>query len=367
MKLVELSDAYLPAFRQFAREIGGEATPLPTAFGYYGPAEGLEVRQNLLVDERDGAPRVLAAAIVKTQDYVLAGAPVRVSSITYPISLGIVEPRYAAVGMMLMRHILASHPLNYLLGMGPPDVNKTAKLCQALGWQLHPQPYAFMPRRLVPLARKQLGSRPAFGAALSAVQLTGAPMVAQALMKARLGNPGEVSPKEVPAFGPEHDAWWSAFAPSLGFGLSRNAAQLNALAPGAVPAFRRLVFMRGGRQVGFAVLLIPEPHEARAALGANVATVVDFAADEQLLPNAAAALGRWLWKGKIDAALTNTTHQATLDALTGQAGFRMRDTYSYLALAPALAKMLSSRGIDVGQTMISRIDGDGPIGLGVTF
>ena len=323
------------------------------------------MRRHLLIDDGVDPPAVIAAVTTKEQGYVLAGETVRVAVATYPISLGIAEPRYAMAGMLIFRKLLEVCPLNFLLGMGPPQTNTTAKLCLMLGWRLNPVPYLFMPRRIAPLAAKQLARRPALASAMRMAGSLGLFAPVEAILHARARCPaGKIDIVRVAAFDAEFDAWWLAYSKAIGFGLVRNSREMNALFPGTINAFERLVFRRNSQVVGFAVLLIPKPEDAQRVMGANVVTLVELCAHAVDLPDAAAALAQRLWRQRLDAVIVNHSHGPTVDALKA-AGFQPRTTNMYLAVSPALQARLDAAGIGLAQMVISRADGEGPTGLGV--
>jgi hypothetical protein len=131
-------------------------------------------------------------------------------------------------------------------------------------------------------------------------------------------------------------------------------------------AFERLLFRRDGTVVGFAVLLVPKPEDVKISMGANIVTLVDFCTFTGDLPETAAALTQWLWGQDLDAVIFNHSHGPTLDVLKAT-GFRPRATNMYLATSPLLQEQLDADGIGLDQMIVSRADGDGPIGLGVNL
>jgi hypothetical protein len=269
-------------------------------------------------------------------------------------------------GILIFRKLLESYPLN-ILGTGPPGTNTVAKLCLTLGWRLSPVPYLFMPRRIAPLVAKQLATRPTFATIVRMTGRLGFLVPFEAMLRGRYWRPGmKPDIDRVPEFDIELDEWWSTYSEEIGFGLVRNSRQMNVMFPTTIDAFERLVFRRRGRIVGFAVLLIPKPEDAVRAIGANVVTLVEFCALSTHLENAAAALAQRLWRQRLDAVIVNHSHSKTVEALK-TAGFMLRSTNMYLAVSPALQARLDAAGVGLSEMVITRADGDGPIGLGVDF
>ena len=351
-------------YLRFASKVGRASLARP--FSYYRPLDGTVVRRHILIDDGVDPPEVIGGVSIKVQDYVLAGKGVRVAVATYPIALGIAEPRYSMAGILIFRKLLESYPLN-ILGTGPPETNTVGKLCLMLGWRLSPVPYLFMPRRIAPLVAKQLAPRPTFAAIARMAGRLGFLVPFEAILRGRSRRPGmKFDIDRVPEFDIELDEWWSTYSEEIGFGLVRNSRQMNAMFPTTIDAFERLVFRRSGRIVGFAVLLIPKPEDSVRAMGANIVTLVEFCALNAHLKDAAAAMAQRFWRQRLDAVIVNHSHGKAVEALK-HAGFVLRSTNMYLAVSPALQARLDAAGVGLSDMLITRADGDGPIGLGVDF
>lgn len=364
MRFVEHDKAHETMYLRFASKVGRASLARP--FSYYGASDATVVRRHILIDDGVDPPAVIGAVSIKVQDYVLAGKGIRVAVATYPIGLGIAEPKYAMTGILIFRKLLESYPLN-ILGTGPPETNTVAKLCLMLGWRLSPVPYLFMPRRIAPLVAKQLATRPPFAAVARMAGRLGLLTPFEAVLRGRAQRPAlKPDIDRVAEFDIELDGWWSTYSEEIGFGLARDSRQMNAMFPTMIDAFERLVFRRSGRIVGFAVLLIPKPEDAMRAMGANVVTLVDFCALNAHLEDAAAALAQRLWLQRLDAVIVNHSHSKTVEALRA-VGFLLRPTNMYLAVSPALQARLDAAGVVLSDMVITRADGDGPIGLGVDF
>lgn len=363
MKLVEQTAEHDVAFRAFATSLGEYAQDL--SYGYYGPHPGISVRRHLLVEAKGDISAVIGAVTSKEQTYVVQGERLRVAVFTYPVTLGVVNPRYAAAAIVLMRKMLEAYPINFLL-VGSPQTNPTGRLCEMLGWRVDAIAYLFLPLRFGALLAKRLRNKPLAAVAVRIAKTTGVfwPVEAALRVYRRRRTPQRVDTESVRMFGAELNAWWNRVESVFGFTLVRDAAQMNAMYPPERPEFERLLLKVDDRVVGFAVLLIPTVKESLAVFGANVATLVEFIAEEALLSPAAAALGEYLSGHQQDAVICNHAHVATAQALR-DAGFKDRKTEMYFAASPALQQLLSCKGLDLDKCIITRGDGDGPIGLGV--
>jgi len=369
MKLVEYGPESLDAYRIFLQRLGAHSDrlSLDLPFAYYGASPGVVIKRYLLIDEKADPQQVLGAFNVKLQDYVLAGQSVRVAVVTYPVSLGQVEPRYAMVGVLLFRKLAEAYPINYLLGMGPPDSSPAARLSSMLGWRLDPIPYLFRPNRLGNLVAKRLESRPLLASAAGLAARLGLFLPAESIFRlwSRRARPaGRLELKPAETFDASVDAFWRDYQQEVGFSLVRDQRQLNAIYPATTPQFKRLVFEEEGRVVGFAVLLVPSA-EGRGRFGqARVATLVDLCLRDAALESGVAGLSEHLFRLPVDAVIVNTPHRRTLEALTHR-GFLHRVTGMYLATSPKLQALLDNAAVTLDEMVLTRGDGDGPIGLGV--
>lgn len=365
MKFVELSDETLGLFRVFLSKIGHDpgGADLRSSFDYYSPSPGITLRQHLVIEDSGPEPLVVGAARVKVQTYWVAGKSIEAAVVVYPVSLGIVDPRYSMVGVFLFRKLDQTYPYNILLGMGPPETSAAAKLTSLLGWRLDPIPYLFLPIRLGPLVAKKLETKPLFARAATLAGKLGLFYPVQALLALRAARSGERSLRisVVATFGPPLDQFWAEYATEVGFSLQRTCDAMNAMFPVHVPQFERLMFFDGDAPVGFAVLLIPPGDHPRFG---GIATLVEFSVLDDRLDAAAEALTRNLRRRKLTAVLANTPHARTISALKSQ-GFRERVTSVYLATSKALNRLLVAEGVALGDMVVSRGDGDGPVGLGV--
>lgn len=338
-------------------------------FRYYLGSPGITIRRHLIEDDASGQTLVIGMVDIKIQQYALGGATIQVAAVVYPASLGAVDPRYGMAGVFLFRRLAEHYPLNFMLGMGNPGESPAARLGRAMGWTLRPIPYLFMPMRLAPLLQRSLGRRPRLARAVQRASRLGLFRPADALLRAGGGSwpsrgDGIMRIRRVAEFDASLDAFWRDYAREVAFSLVRDAAQLNAMFPGRVDAFEKLTIQIGDRVVGYAILLVP-PGTGRFG-DANVATLVELSVLCDHMPGAVRTLCRYLHGKTLDAVITNVSHAHTVSCLK-EAGFRTRRTSMFLAASKPLEALFSAHGITTGDMVITRGDGDGPVGLGVNL
>jgi hypothetical protein len=371
MKFVEFEARHADAYRRFCEALTGHPDTSPsTPFGYYGASPGIIIKRHLIVDDASGHALVIGAADVKIQQYVLGGEIVQIAAVVYPVSLGAVDARYGMAGLFLFKKLTEHYPLNFMLGMGNPEQSAAARLGRAMGWTLQPIPYLFMPMRLGPLLHKLVAGRRLVAGAIQGATRLGFFRPADALLRvssASRGQPnGALGIRRVLDFDASIDAFWRAYAREVGFSLVRDAAQLNAMFPGRIEAFQKLTMQIDDRAVGYAVLLVPPAADGGRFGNATVATLVELGVLQEYTTDAARALRRHLYRTDLDAVITNMSHARTVSSLE-RAGFRTRPTNMFLAASKQLQALLRSRGIAIGDMVITRGDGDGPVGLGVNL
>jgi hypothetical protein len=365
MKFVEATAEHAGPFADFLHRMGADARLGSLPFGYYGPSPDIKVSRWLLLDDAKTRPVVVGSVSVKRQVYLVGDQLREIAALVYPVTLGVAEPRYAMAAPMLFRHSDTTFPLNYLLGMGAPETNPTAKLSQLLGWTLTPAPYLFLPLRLGPLLAMRLSRRPilAGSAAIAANAGLFAPVDFALRRIARAAAPApSLQLRSVASFDHQIDDLWRLRRAELGFSLVRDSRQLNALFP-AAERFERWLMTRGAQVVGYAVLLTPPIGAARFS-NARVATLVDFSVLQADIDDGVALLVREFARRPLDAVLFNGAEAAALASLATH-GFRARPTGVYLATSRRLQTLLDEAKVGVGRMLLTRADGDGPIGLGV--
>ena len=366
IKLVPYGEHFHHSYECFSRRVGGSSALLP--YQYYGQHDQISVNRHILIDadNNNPQPNVVGAITIKEQNFVVSGSVVRIAVATYPISLGHVDPKYALSGTLIFKKLLEEFPLNIMM-VGNPSENTTSSMCRLLGWSLYPIPYLFRVQRIGPLVKKKFSKskfvRPLVCDVISRIF---GPPIDFIIQKRLLRRPSGISIKIVFSFEGDVNLWWSNYAKSVGFSMVRDMLTLNAIYPNSVGAFERLVFQRDGNVIGYAVVLRPNPHDVISLMGANVNTLIDFCVNESCLDDASSALSNYFLDVNADAIIVNHSHALTLSSLENT-GFQSRITNMYFAVSPGLSDLFKQNEVDLDEMIVSRADGDGPIGLGANL
>jgi len=293
--------------------------------------------------------------ILRRQKFFAAGRPIDVAHYRLPLSEGVVDRRYATLGLRLVRDAVAREPRLYALGMGGWS-RPLPQMLKRLGWRMCEVPFHFKvlrPSRFlrnIRVVRTTMLRR----LALDAAALTGAGWVGMKVV----GHGARLAPEKhemEAAFDAWADPIWTRSQSAYAMIAQRDAATLEALYPESDDKF-----MRVHADGGWAVALDTQMHGHLQFGDMRVGSIVDcLAAPEQASAVIRAAAGELEQRG-VDLMISNQLHGAWSEALR-QAGFRKGPSNFLLALSPALAECVS--GADDESCQFNRSDGDGPIHL----
>lgn len=375
LSVTEFTDEHVDAVQAFnARLRSGDMakvfqfpeSPVPA---WLPPVNGEAVFQQYFVAVDDGTVR--GGFILKRQEFWASGHPLSVANYQLPISEGIVDCRYAMVGLLLLADALKREPRLYALGLGGRK-NKLPQILKASGWALHDVPFYFrvlrgsrVLRQLEPVranAKMRVIADIAAATGLGAIAFS-AVHAAKGLAGSRLSS--KVSYARL-AHGTPFGAWaddlWRAHRGCYTLVGARDACTLNILYPCESPRFIRIVAREGGRIVGWAVLL-STPMESHHYFGSlHVGTIVDvFAAPEHASAVIYAAT-RALEETSVDIIVSNQCNEAWTRALE-VCGYLRGPSNFIFAVSPALREALSPFEERIVGVHMNRGDGDGPINL----
>lgn len=324
-----------------------ETAPAP----YGSPVDGFEKLQFAVLDQ----DQLRGGCLLQRQLFQLGGEPAWITNCQMPITEGIVNPRFASVGVRLIRQLQGTHPELFCLGMGGMD-KPLPRLLKALSWSIQPIPFFFrvfdgsaFVREVRPLA-----SRPQLRRLLSVL-----PFAVPAAQHIRaFAAAGPIAPLTKVSIWPNTiDQIWTAAAPALSFGAQRTATSLN-LAHGLHPRIERfLIGPPNQPQAWFAVLLThmkDNPYFGNLKVG----TLVDFCALPGLEVPALAAITQHLRHAGSQILIANLSQSAWTQAFN-RLGFLQAPANYLLALSPALA----AKAGNISSFHITRGDGEGPTHL----
>lgn len=310
---------------------------------------------------------VRGAYTFKLQEFSIGGRILEVGMCRMPISEGIVDKRYAMVGVKLVNDAVRRQPLLYALGIGSVDA-VVSRLVLAMGWRLNRAvPFFFkirngfqFLRNIEYLRTAKLRQLVFDAAAYSGLGWAGARIADFLLTRNRCR--ASVHAEQVGEFSTWADEIWRACKNRYSIIALRDASVLNILYPQGHPSFIRLKILDGRRVVGWAVALDTVMSGDRYFGNMRVGSIVDCLAVPERAVKVTAAAAQFLEQRGVDLLVSNQSHPAWCLGLK-TAGFVRGPSNFFFVTSKQLTKLINE--VDPAGTGIhlNRGDGDGPIHL----
>jgi hypothetical protein len=302
--------------------------------------------------------------ILKHERVFAGGEGVSIGNYQLPLSLGIVDRKYAMVGVQLIKDALARQPRLYCLGMGS-TARPLPRLLSKLGWSVSKVPFLFRIENAGNFTReiRFLRQRRGLPMVLNLARITGALAGSVALMRLYrwlLGaaTPADVSIDQEADLPEEIDELFMSVRGDHGLMCDRRAAAMRSRLPVSDPKLSRFVLRRAGKVAGWAVISVSQLANHTQFGNMKVGCLVDGLAmpvDVGLLIH---EVCRRLEAAHCDLLVSNQTHPLWVQGLRRQ-GFFAGPSNFVLALSPPLA----ASHANVSLAHFNRGDGDGPINL----
>jgi len=306
---------------------------------------------------------------LKHQDFFNDGQKTQLGYLQLPLSLGLLDRKYANVSAGLIFDAMRRSELLYCLGMGSQESN-LVRILEAAGWQHLVVPFFFRvvaPNRFarnINLPSSQRSLQKVIRVA-GACRLAGLALALRGIRK-RTGRTGPRATDEscdvVQEFAGSASQLFERHAGEYSLVGDRSAEALACLYSPDNSKYIRLVIRRAGEVVGWAVVLDTQMRGHKYFGDMRVGSLADcFSAPREagVVVSAADALLR---RRGVDLIVSNQMHADWVRALE-QAGYEQGPSNFFFYFSPALATQLSSRPDWNRRVHINRGDGDGPIHL----
>jgi hypothetical protein len=338
------SDFLLPASLEAPR------TPLddPIQWRRYVVLDGESVRGGILAME---------------QPAWLNGQSIRALNFQSPLSEGIVNPKYSAIAMQMVKFMQKQADAVFLVGMGAID-RPLPKLLLASGWSVRPVPFLFRVHKAARFLSELQMLKTSFLKRIAAqvARLTGIGTLALAY-KQRQGARADASLRHVTAWGDWADEIWLRCRDSASFAVLRDRRTLESLYPATDPRLRICLVERGGQAVGWSVCFNTQLANHHHFGNLQVGSILDCMAVPDAMASTAVLTDNRLAAEGADLVLVNHTRAAWLSAFRS-AGFLSGPSNYMLAMSKKLTEALRSTADGDSHAHITRGDGDGRIHLG---
>jgi hypothetical protein len=368
LRIAPYEERDVPAVRAFNERLarGGSAWRFPTSpvASWLPKLEGRRIWREMYLAREGEAVR--GAYVLKHQEFTLGDGERRwIGCLQLPLSEGIVERRYAMVGVTVVKDAVARSPLLYTLGGGGFD-QPLLRMQKALGWALHEVPFFFKVRRAAPFLRNIRPLRTSRARALALDTLAASGLGAVGLRVADLAVTRARAPRgavePVDRFGSWADALWERARGAYSLLAVRDAEALDLLYPESDARFLRLRVSEPDGPIGWAVCLCTPMQDHKQFGDMRVGSLVDcLALPGREVDVVAAAVGRLRAAGA-DVIVANQASAAWREAHR-RCGFLPGPSNFILSASPELARALAPLERSAPRIHLTRGDGDGPINL----
>ncbi len=326
----------------------------------------MEVERYVAVDA-DG--QVRGGYLLRWQSLWLRSEQLQGAALGLPISEGIIDQRYAMVGVSVLRDAAKRCENLYACGGGGRD-GPVFRVVQHAGWQIQDIPFLFRVIKgknfLLKLPQMQ---RPVRRLAATIGGSTGLSQLATGLLHAgsavrhsgssSLRMASDVSVEEVPSLAGAAEEVWSRVKSQYAFCVVRDDAHVDPAFPPARKDLHRLVVRRGRAIIGWCVVMTQSLSRLKAFLGDVVpGLIVDTFGDTQESTEIARAATAFLADQGVDIVLTNTSHDCWLSAFM-RTGFLSWQSQFPVLVSKSLARRIGDLPGTMLQTHMTRGDGDG--------
>jgi hypothetical protein len=305
---------------------------------------------------------VRGGVVLQVQPFHVDGEIHTVANIQLPLAEGIVDRRYAYVGVWLIKHVLRRYPRCFALGMGAED-RPLSLLLRSMGFAVWSVPFYFMVANVSRAVRElpPLGPPGRRRVASTLLRVTGVGAIASHGWRAVAGKRRRgVATHRVEEWGVWADTVWEQARHSLSVGAVRDARTLAALFPTGDSQFPALRLDEDGRTFGWAVVGLRQMVDNLHFGSLNVGTIVDALTVPGRETAALHAATRFLLDRGADVVVTNQSHPAWRAACRRARYLGARSNYVLAA-----SRALLPAGVDIAShgVQFTRGDGDGRVHL----
>jgi hypothetical protein len=366
-RIVPYAAEHVPAVRAFnarMRQAGfGRFQFIETAPDPREPAPGISFRHFLALDAEGD---VRGGYFIRVQPFLIRGNIHAVGHFTSPVSEGVYDRRYFAVGPQIINHALKTQPLLFAMGMGGMD-RPLPRMLKGMGWHVLEVPFFFRVvsgnrflRNIGPL-RKNAWRR-LFAETLAWTGLGPAGIYLAQRARANVSPGRTVQAEPIRDFGAWVDEVWSHNKTQYSFSAVRTSCYLRWLYPQTTVPFSGIKLMQAEVPVGWISLLDCKPQDRSHFGSLKVAAIVDGVAAQPFIPSLVASAVRVAEENGADLIFSNQLHQHWAEALRRN-GFWTGPSNYLLALSRGLVRLLEPLSDVLPFIHFNRGDGDGVANL----
>jgi len=369
LRVVYYEPAHEPAARAFnarMRAAGAllfampEIAPAPNPDT---PVPGVEFRHFVVVDD---AGEVRGGYFIRTQPFYIRGQVHSVGHYQAPLSEGVADKRYAAVGAAMLAHALAEQPLLFAMGMGGMD-RPLPRMLRAMSWTILETPFYFLVlnarrflRNIGPL-RGRMGRR--LAADVLAFSGLGG-LALKGIQRARTRNRFDerYARRPIQDFSEWADRIWQASVKQYSLSAVRTADYLRFIYPRTESRYYGVQLTAGDAPAGWVEMLDCQIRDRSYFGEMRVAALVDGAGPPAAIPSLVHSGVEAARERNADIVISNQMHQDWTSALKA-VGFWKGPSNFLLAMSKELRKLVEPLEEAIPRIHFNRGDGDGRVNL----
>ena len=347
---IEYNDSLKNELEIFKKKVikkGNERDVSEDPFSYYKNKKLYKSKLWVLIQENI----IVASVIIKTQNYYVSGKIEEINFIKYPISLATFDKKYISSSIKLIQNIKLKFPKSYLLGMGGSNT-KTAKIFSTFGYKIKDLPFYVKPLNLLNILTQNPYS-------LKYLKILSKLKISRSLSSLKFkDNSYEI--KEIANFKKED---FKNRVPISSFELEKNDLQLNSLAPNEIKNFNKFIIYENKLNIGNCTLFVNQCLEHKYFGNLKIGVFLDLYIYKncQNINKTIKSLNLKLKQKNIDILIFNCGSKEIISMLKKNKWISLKSQWAFGA-SPDLFK-----DINLEDLYLSRLDGDGPINLGVNY
>jgi hypothetical protein len=325
-------------------------------------------RELYLALQKDGA--VVGGYALKPQAWLVNGQPQTLADWQGPFSLGAVDPRYAALGLRMLRDMLKKQPLLYSWGHGG-EGEPIVRMLRKMGWLLLPTPFLFRVCRPFAFLRKNglLREDPRKALAQDVLAWTGLGSIGvralHLFLRMRSLERFRARAEERSELGSAADVIWERAKGRYDAIAVRDAQTMRALLPREHtteewPAPHRLLVRKNGELLGWAAVVDCRLSGDRRFGDLHVGMIADYLALPEDAGEVVHAAYDYLHDLGVDIVIANQAHPGWIDAFR-ENGFVAIADRRFFCASPALEKALAPVSSTRRGLFLTNMDGHGPM------
>jgi hypothetical protein len=328
---------------------------------------GAPVWRELYLAVEDGT-HVRGGFVLKPQPCWLRGKSRTFCDYQGPVSEGLIDRRHSLVAIRMLRDMLKRQPLLYSWGHGASD-GPVLEILTSLGFWIHSTPICLRVLRPARSLHRNawLRATPARRIGLDLLAGSGIGWLGLSALHGALDRQWtasrRVSYQEVPRFEAWADELWERCRSSYTLVGARDARTLNTLLPhGRWPPGVRLRVFRGGRTIGYVVVMDSEMKADRRFGDLHVGSIIDCFGAPGDAADVVWAGYRFLRQRGVDLIASNQAHPEWVRGLA-RCGFVALAGRREFAASPALRSALEPLPEGAAGIHLTNLDGHGPMAL----